>query len=47
MIQQVNLGREIPKFIDISLHTLLKGCIESLDETQKIKNQFKKEFPEL
>lgn len=47
MIQQVKLGHGIPKIVGISLNTLLKGCIEELNETQKIKDQFRKEFPGL
>lgn len=44
-MQTIKLGTCLVKSVDISLETLLKSCIEALDETEKLKNQFKKEYP--
>jgi len=46
-ITTIKLGHGLVKSVDISLENLLKGCIDLLDETEKIKNQFRNEFPNL
>ena len=46
-MQTIHLGQCLTKFAEISLDTLLKSCIEILDETEQIKNQFKAEYPNL
>ena len=46
-MQTIKLGHGLVKYVDISLETLLYGCIELLDETEKIKREFRKEYPYL
>lgn len=46
-ITTIKLGHGLVKYVDISLETLLNGCIDMLNETEEIKNQFRKEFPHL
>jgi len=46
-ITTIKLGHGLVKEIDISLETLLRSCIEVLNETEQIKNQFKREYPNL
>jgi len=46
-ITTIKLGHGVVKYVDISLETLLNSCIEVLNETEQIKNQFRKEYPSL
>jgi len=46
-MQTIHLGTCLTKPIDISLKTLLLRCLDVLDESERIKEQFKKEFPYL
>ena len=45
-ITTIKLGHGLVKYVDIGLANLLRGCIDILNETEQIKNQFRKEFPD-